>query len=211
MSRTAEGPPSEERRRQIIEAALAVFARKGFDGATNKDIAHEAGVTPGLIYHYFEDKRALFGAIFAEHGPISAAINLLSAPDMQEMDPPVALATLASAIVAGLESTVNLGHFRLMSGEAMRDPEIKEIFNATIATAVQAIAGYLAGQMERGRLRHLDPLLVAQLFLGSLMSCVMRRTIIGDPALLTYSREQIAATAVDLALHGLQPSAGPAL
>jgi AcrR family transcriptional regulator len=39
----------EDRREQIIDAAMRVFAQKGFSGATNKDIAHEAGITPGLI------------------------------------------------------------------------------------------------------------------------------------------------------------------
>src|SRR5436190_1207531 len=48
----------EDRREQIIDAAMHVFAQKGFTKATNKDIAHEAGITPGLIYYYFESKDA---------------------------------------------------------------------------------------------------------------------------------------------------------
>ena len=48
----------ENRREQIMESALRVFAKKGFTGASNKDIAREAGITPGLIYHYFESKEA---------------------------------------------------------------------------------------------------------------------------------------------------------
>ena len=47
----------EKKRQQIMEAALIVFAEKGYEKATNKDIAEAAGVgSPGLIYHYFEDK-----------------------------------------------------------------------------------------------------------------------------------------------------------
>ncbi|NIW45213.1 MAG: TetR family transcriptional regulator, partial [Gammaproteobacteria bacterium] len=45
----------ETRREEIIDAALRVFSEKGFNAATNKDIAKAAGIrSPGLIYHYFE-------------------------------------------------------------------------------------------------------------------------------------------------------------
>ena len=50
---------AEERREQIIEAATFVFSRKGFQAATNKEIAAEAGIAPGLIYHYFKDRQDL--------------------------------------------------------------------------------------------------------------------------------------------------------
>ena len=47
----------ESRRQQIIDGALQVFASKGFEKATNKDIAVASGIgSPGLIYHYFKDK-----------------------------------------------------------------------------------------------------------------------------------------------------------
>ena len=59
---------STERRTQILEAALRVFARKGFAGARTDDIAQEAGVSKGLLYWYFKSKdaiiRALLGVFF---------------------------------------------------------------------------------------------------------------------------------------------------
>src|SRR5260370_17586415 len=59
----------EDRRDQIIDAAMRVFAQKGFIKATNKDIAREAGITPGLIYYYFESKEALLKAIIETRSP----------------------------------------------------------------------------------------------------------------------------------------------
>jgi AcrR family transcriptional regulator len=52
----------EERRRQILEAALAVFSRKGFHAANVSDVAAEAGVSQGTIYWYFESKEELLNA-----------------------------------------------------------------------------------------------------------------------------------------------------
>ena len=61
-----------ERRRQIIEAALAVFAEKGFNAAKVSDVAARAGVSQGTIYLYFEGKEQLLvqalGAFFDDFG-----------------------------------------------------------------------------------------------------------------------------------------------
>lgn len=60
------GAQSETGTREgIIRAATGAFAAHGFLGTTNKIIAAEAGITPGLIYHYFQSKRDLFNAVHA--------------------------------------------------------------------------------------------------------------------------------------------------
>jgi AcrR family transcriptional regulator len=55
-----------ERRRQILQAAVRVFARKGYHGCRVSDIAADAGVAYGLVYHYYGSKEALLEAIFKE-------------------------------------------------------------------------------------------------------------------------------------------------
>jgi AcrR family transcriptional regulator len=47
----------------ILEAALTLFARSGFDGSTMRLIAQEAGVSPGLIHHHFKDKETLWSKV----------------------------------------------------------------------------------------------------------------------------------------------------
>lgn len=59
---------AEWRRERLLDAALDVFAVKGIDGASVKDIAAAAGVTPGLLYHYFAGKEALVTALLRERG-----------------------------------------------------------------------------------------------------------------------------------------------
>lgn len=54
----------KERRRQILEAAIVCFARKGFYETTMEDIGNEAGVSPGVAYRYFENKDAIIEATF---------------------------------------------------------------------------------------------------------------------------------------------------
>ena len=53
----------EEKRSQILEAALCCFARSGFRGASISDICEEAGIRSGHLYHYFDKKGAIVEAI----------------------------------------------------------------------------------------------------------------------------------------------------
>jgi TetR/AcrR family transcriptional regulator, fatty acid metabolism regulator protein len=56
----------EEKRRVILDAAVRVFARKGFHAARVGDIAEEAGVAHGLLYHYFPSKEAVLETVFRD-------------------------------------------------------------------------------------------------------------------------------------------------
>ncbi len=57
---------AEDRRRQILDAAVRVFARQGFHGCRVSDIADEAGVAYGLVYHYFGSKDLILDTLFLE-------------------------------------------------------------------------------------------------------------------------------------------------
>jgi TetR/AcrR family transcriptional regulator, fatty acid metabolism regulator protein len=72
----------EERRRQILNAAVRAFAKKGYHASRVSDIAEEAGVAYGLVYHYFESKDAVLEAIFREMwGMMVGAINAVESLD----------------------------------------------------------------------------------------------------------------------------------
>jgi TetR/AcrR family fatty acid metabolism transcriptional regulator len=59
-----------DRRRQIIDAAVRVFARQGFHACRVSDIADEAGVAYGLVYHYFRSKEEVLDTLFTERWDI---------------------------------------------------------------------------------------------------------------------------------------------
>jgi TetR/AcrR family transcriptional regulator, fatty acid metabolism regulator protein len=62
---SAEAPPVDKRR-QILDAAIRVFARQGFHSCRVSDIADEAGVAYGLVYHYFKSKDQVLNELFTE-------------------------------------------------------------------------------------------------------------------------------------------------
>ena len=57
---------SEDRRKQIVQAAVRAFARRGYEAARVGDVATEAGIAYGLVYHYFHSKEELLETIFRE-------------------------------------------------------------------------------------------------------------------------------------------------
>ena len=59
--------PASDRRRQLLETALNVFAKKGFGGTTTKEIAAAAGVTEAIIFRHFPNKQALYTAVLDFH------------------------------------------------------------------------------------------------------------------------------------------------
>jgi TetR/AcrR family transcriptional regulator len=64
---TTQRLPASDRRRQLLDTALDFFSRKGFDGATTKEIAAAAGVTEAIIFRHFPSKQALYKAVLDDY------------------------------------------------------------------------------------------------------------------------------------------------
>jgi AcrR family transcriptional regulator len=72
----------DERREEILRAALAVFARKGLAAAKISDVAQAAELSHGLVYHYFESKEAIYAALVEElFARVSADLDAIAARD----------------------------------------------------------------------------------------------------------------------------------
>ncbi len=197
------GPSTEERRSQILEAALKVFAEKGFKGATNKDIADAAGVSPGLIYFYFENKEDLFFAILENR--VAPGSFPLPLEQMQAFPPEQVLTMIARYGLIRLDNQDTMNIFKIFIGEAVYSEHIRVLANTNISRLIATLASYLESQMEQGRLRRADPLLCAQTFLAGLMASLVRRQFLADPKMLSYSVDEIVNTVVSIFLRGMQP------
>jgi AcrR family transcriptional regulator len=191
----------EDRREQIITAAMEVFARKGYNQASNKDIARQAGITPGLIYHYFESKEALLKAIFETRTPLRLFRSF--PPEMLDLPPEKLLRFLVQQMLAIVENENFVQLVRIYLPEAIYNPQAALLGNTAISEAIHFVENYLAARMSTGELRQVDPGLVTQFLLGSVMDLVLRRQVLKDPVTLQYTQEQIVDSVVDLVLQGL--------
>ena len=201
MARTPD--TVDDRREQILEAALRVFAKKGFSGASNKDIAHEAGITPGLIYHYFESKEALLKAIFDEHSP--RRILRTIPPDMLEQPPEQFLRFAIKHMLTVAEDKKFIQLLQVYLPEAIYHPQVGAIGLVNMAEGGRFMEGYLTAKMECGELSKMDAGLVTHLIAGSVMHLALRRGVLRDPVARKYSQDEIVELTVALALRGLLP------
>ncbi len=92
----AKAPPVDKRR-QILDAAIRVFARQGFHATRVSDIADEAGVAYGLVYHYFRSKDEVLNELFVERW--SLLLSAIEETDRTGDAPRAKLAAVAAFIV----------------------------------------------------------------------------------------------------------------
>jgi TetR/AcrR family fatty acid metabolism transcriptional regulator len=95
---TTRARAAADRRRQLLDAAVRVFARQGFHGCRVSDIADEAGVAYGLVYHYFDSKEQILDELFLERWDVMiAAIG--EADAREDLSPREKLYLVSSFIV----------------------------------------------------------------------------------------------------------------
>ncbi|MEN9936694.1 MAG: hypothetical protein RLZZ387_3273 [Chloroflexota bacterium] len=197
-------PEVADRRQQIMQAALEVFSTKGFQKATNKDIAEAAGgISPGLIYHYFKDKQDLFFSILQERAPI---VSLAAHPErLMELPPREGLTLIGRSYLSVIAAPGNLAVFRILLSEAIRFPQISEmLYKAAIVRVFGLVVRYLEYQMELGRMRRVDPMIATRSFIGMFIAQIMVREVFRQPEALATSDETVVTTAVDIFLHGIE-------
>ncbi|MBO0794238.1 MAG: TetR/AcrR family transcriptional regulator [Ktedonobacteraceae bacterium] len=193
----------EDRREQILDAATRVFAHKGFIRATNKDIADEAGITPGLIYHYFESKEDVLKAVIETRSPLRVLHTL--SPETLALPPDQFLRLMFLQVLRVVENEPFVQLIRILLPESLHNPQIAPTALNTLKQALDFLEHYLQSSMDRGVLRQVDASLIAQTIFGCVMGFVLRRQLLHDPLALRYSHEQIADAVIDTVLSGLLP------
>jgi AcrR family transcriptional regulator len=191
----------EDRREHIVQAAMRVFARKGFMRATNKDIATEAGITPGLIYHYFNSKEALLEAVIGSYSPIQVIRE--NPAQMLSQPPETFLRFIVKQMLMMAESETFLQLIRVFLPEVIHNPNLSPAGLTTLQEVTHFLESYLAAKMERGELRQADPALTAHVLYGTIMGLVLRRQVMRDPEALKFTQEQIVDNVMELVLKGL--------
>jgi AcrR family transcriptional regulator len=161
----AEGPiVPEERRRQILEAAVRAFAAKGYHACRVSDIATEAGVAYGLVYHYFGSKDALLQAIFDETwGAMLDTIN-----SVEQLDEPASdrVRKVTEIVLRTWKRDPDL--VRLLVREVTRNQQLERETDE-IELAFDALQRIVEAGQESGEFRpDLDSRLAATIWYGAL-------------------------------------------
>jgi AcrR family transcriptional regulator len=188
----------EDKRRLILEAAVRVFARKGFHTCRVGDIAEEAGVAHGLLYHYFRSKDEVLECVFTETWS-----DIVSATRRVEETPEPArdrLAGIAKILLRAWRRDPDL--VRVVVREIVRTPELQQRIG-TVHEAFAAIERIIARGQQDGDFRSdVDARLASFVFYGALEE-ILTGWVLGT---LEPGEEAIAAaerTVVEIVCGGL--------
>ncbi len=196
---------AEEKRRLILDAAVRVFARKGFHTSRVGDIAEEAGVAHGLLYHYFASKDEVLETIFRENwGVLVKRIDAVVRTDESARNQ---LRHVAAILLRTWRHEPDV--VRVLIREIARSAEVQERIG-DLVKPIEAIRRIIESGQETGEFRaDLDPALAATVFYGGIDE-VLTGWVLGQ---LPDGDDEITAaehTVIDVVCAGFAASLAPA-
>jgi AcrR family transcriptional regulator len=198
--RRPEARPSE-----IIDAALGLFARKGFDATRMDDVARAAGLSKGTIYLYFPDKTALLKAIITkkavENLSSKTADILASAQTSAE-----ALRKFLALIAFNVENTDLPNLLKLVIAESRAHPEIGRFYlDSAIGHMLPKVEHIIAQGIARGEFRAIAPALAARSIVGPMLFAALWKAVFEPVGAAPINVAELAQHHADIIIRGLAP------
>ena len=197
---------TEERRKQILDAAAQVFAEKGFDRATIADIARAAGVAEGSIYNYFKNKGDLLVSIprQAVELPLANVSERMSLLATAPVPPEEMLKMVAHNIAKTAQQNGPIFRILISTLPTMNKATRDKYLNQVVLYAMTILGKYFKEQIKNGVFRSdLDADMLARAFFGMFFSFLMIREVLQSDEEKTWSYDQIIDALVPLFLRGI--------
>ena len=189
---------------EILDAALAVFAQKGFAATRLDDVAAKAGITKGTIYLYFDSKQALFEALARQS--VGAQIDLVTAQ----------LAGFSGSTADLLRFVLTaMGHFamtsdrivlpRLVLAEAANFPELAQFWRREVVDrGIGLMGGIIQRGVARGEFRKIEPQHAARLCIAPILVIMLWRTTFAQFDEQPYDYQGLIDAHLQTLLKGLE-------
>ena len=192
---------ADERRQEIIRAAMEVFARNGFGGSTTREIAENAGISEAMIYSHFRNKQDLYTAIIdeklQESEPLYYPLDAMSNKD----DPRVFMTIVSNYLRRHSEDTTFL---RLLLFSALEGHELASMFVAgPVRKYFEFLADYIGERIGDGALKPINPEITSRCLLGMVHYFVLLREILGDDTLKPMDLTEAIETIVKIFCEGI--------
>lgn len=173
-----------------------MFAEKGYDKATIKNISEAAGTSQGLMYHYFASKDELLVAVFERHSFIAPLRKILTINDAKPVRE--VLYTIACDFYSLLASKKEL--ISIVTSEMWNNPVFKKKWTVMPMEGVTLISNYLQSNISAGNLKQHNTEVTAR----SMLYTIVMLFITSD--MFSWSKltaEQYIKEAIDIFLDGI--------
>jgi AcrR family transcriptional regulator len=199
-------PPTEaETQTRILKAARKLFARRGFDATTTRELALEAGVAEGTLFRHFENKKAILVEV-ATQGWIEILTDLLT--ELSEMGSYKAIAQVMRKRMMNLHENADL--LRVCFMEAQFHPDLQERIQTDVIVKMTDVAeAFFQTAMDQGIYRRMNPRVVAQVFLGMFTISGFSQDSIMPGGSSPKDMQEMAESMADIFLNGVLANSEP--
>jgi TetR/AcrR family transcriptional regulator len=198
--------PGQDRRQQLLDVAVAVFARQGFGGTKTKDIAAAAGVSEAIVFRHFSSKEDLYHAILdakeGKHGAPEFVDILRTFADRR--DDAGLFHYVGAAIVHSFRE--DPAFHRLMLYASLEGHLLAGLFRERFGLPIfDYLRRYIVLRQKEGVFRAIDPQIAVMFMTGSIMHFAMVRHVFQCKK-PHVSEDTAVREMVDMALTGLMVS-----
>lgn len=195
-----ERPERPDKRAQILDAALAVFSRKGVFASRIADIASEAGIAYGLVYHYFRNKEEILNTIFEERW--TRVTELLEAAEAAGETPREQLTRAVQVFISAYRDRPQVVELLLLEFSRM-SKFLEPVHLEQIGRAFGVVTRILENAQKSGAIRADVPAsLLMLVFLGGIQ-LILQSEAFGGVRLPDGFAEHGAETVVDVFWRGV--------
>ena len=190
---------TKDTKEKILDAGLSLFSKKGYLGATTKEIAKKAGVAELTLFRHFSSKERLFEQAIKRRSFLPALKGLL--PELKDLEYADALAVIANRYLERLSEKRDL--IRIMHSEIHLYPaKVREIQQKFVGEIVGTLAFYFRGLQERRILKDFDPELGARAFLSMFFAYFTSQEFIGDKKQRFSDKDAVVGEFVKIFVSG---------
>ena len=199
LNKSSLNSSEEDTKTRISKAALKLFARKGYDGTTTRDLAKSAQVAEGTLFRHFANKKAILIEV-ATKGWIEILTDLLT--ELSEMGSYKAISQVMRRRMLNMHANSDL--LRVCFVEAQYHPELRDrIQSEVIAKMTDVAEAFFETAMEKGIYRKTNPRIVAQVFLGMFAITGFSEETIMNPQASPQAMQEMAEGIADIFLNGV--------
>ena len=200
---TRRGRRIERQRKIIMDAAAELFAQKGYEATTTKDIADSVDIGESTLYGYFSSKKEVLQAILSQQAEMVDALLV----HLTELEQPQSFVTLVDLLMEKiLTRTV---YNRVLIAEAWTDDEILQSYViAHWHPVMQTLQHFISMKSAKGIFRPIEPGLGARMIMGSFIAAILPVLRGVEPAPSPEQRHQLALMIVETISNGLNIQKG---
>jgi AcrR family transcriptional regulator len=193
-------PPTErETRTRILQEAEQLFAKRGFEGTTTRDLAQAVGVAEGTLFRHFPNKKAILTEVVTQ-GWVELLTDLLT--ELSEMGSYKAVEQVIQNRMMRLHQ--NWARLKVCFVEAQSHPELRDRIQTEIVSKMTDVAeAFFQTAIDRGIYRPMNPRIIAQVFLGMFAISGFSQDTLLEPGASLLATKEMAEGLADIFLNGV--------